>query len=716
MKHLKAPLCGRSARYFCYLVLVGLGAATASATITVTNPANIAVAAAQVGTAGNTEEIADVTTGLAGASIPYNEGGTNAFSCCGGRSGSSYGIHNLNDGDVGIGNATDGLFAIPDFGAGAVVMDLAGGNQKVCSIAIYHGYGNRNQGVFTLRDGAGNVIGEWSSDGNNVTEAYWMTFPNPVMTDGLVIDVSPLPGSEHPTPSFREVQVFCGVTEARFSPGTGQPLFPFGNLNVFKQYAVGFSEAISVGDTVEIDLLFTTIEFGGSLDASFDAAFGFEFGLCLGGNANYDMGFSPQVILPDLYPSEIPIPMTINPGKTADSHFTTVFPPLGQMYADLIVHMEADVNAEACVFGCFDPLSFLNFPLTTCDFPPLQPSDVKLFNLSTRCDPTITAQKYCAIELASFNRDGQSNIARMLNVGADDRFEFFAEPYKEFALGVSSGKSFIANPGNNTISITGTNPFPPNSPVRVSSTGTLPLGLKKSKIYYTTAGGSLFSLSNSPNGAPVSIMSGGNGSHSLKAPVVDEDPDPLSGKYGSLAIAAPTISTNSADPALRHLQTATSLRGQGAEDVIGVGIDIAAMAADFIFPPIVPPLADSGSLGPIGWNYTLAALDVGPAVQLQMDYEFTWDLVVTEITFTKPVNLYTGGDAAFVLNGNPGGNGAGRTKLSQTGASDRAFHLTNCGPNALPLIYLCTDLVPGTGDEAGRMVPKEPQDAVGVSI
>lgn len=169
-------------------------------------------------------------------------------------------------------------------------------------------------------------------------------------------------------------------------------------MNVFKQFVVGFKEGVSVGDKVEIDLLFTSIEFGGQLDASFGANFGLEFGLCLGGNADFEMGFQPMVILPDSYPSEIPIPLTVNENMLDTSHFTTTFPPLGKMYADLILHLEADVFAEACVFGCFYPLDFLGFPLSTCDFPAL-PSGDKLFNLSKRCDPALKEQKYCAIEL-----------------------------------------------------------------------------------------------------------------------------------------------------------------------------------------------------------------------------------------------------------------------------------------------------------------------------
>jgi hypothetical protein len=489
--------------------------------------------------------------------------------------------------------------------------------------------------------------------------------------------------------------------EVHFSPDVGQPLFPAGNLNVFKQFVVGFKEGVSVGDKVEIDLLFTSIEFGGQLDASFGANFGLEFGLCLGGNADFEMGFQPMVILPDSYPSEIPIPLTVNENMLDTSHFTTTFPPLGKMYADLILHLEADVFAEACVFGCFYPLDFLGFPLSTCDFPAL-PSGDKLFNLSKRCDPALKEPKYCAIELASFNRS-DDNTARMLNVGADNVAEFLKEPYKEFSLGLSSDKTFTANPGDNTISIVGTNPLPRNSPVRVSSDGTLPLGLKKTKIYYTTKTGSPLSLSNSPSGLPVSIMSLGDGTHKIALPEVEEEGDPLEGRYGSLSIAAPTINTTSIGSGAN---TSDVLRSSGAENVLGVGVDVAQMAADFLFPPIVPPLSDNGSLGPVNWNYTLAGLDVGPAVQLGMDFEMTWNLVITEMTFSKPVQLYTGANAVFPL------NAVVASSLSATGAPVGSFHLTNCGPNAMPLVYMITDKV----FDGVRDVPKVPQDPVQVQV
>ena len=174
--------------------------------IVIDNSVNITLAASQFGTSLNAEQIPDVTGGIAGALIPFTETGTNLYNApgVGGRAGAN-GIHNLNDGDIGTAVPTDGSFAIPNHGSDAVVMSLTGGTQTVTSIAIYHGYGNRDVAEFVLKDGVGNTLGEWHSTGTNITNAYWITFPTPVTTDRLIIETS-LPGSI--TPSFREIQVF----------------------------------------------------------------------------------------------------------------------------------------------------------------------------------------------------------------------------------------------------------------------------------------------------------------------------------------------------------------------------------------------------------------------------------------------------------------------------------------------------------------------------
>lgn len=411
-------------------------------------------------------------------------------------------------------------------------------------------------------------------------------------------------------PSQLDAVVIVGE-ETQFTAPSAQPLFPAGNLNVFKQFVLGFDVHEEVGESVEIDLLFTTLEFGGEVEVGIGAHFGLEFGLCLGGNADYDLTFAPRVTLPDIYPTEVPVPITVAEGLIGGSHFETNFPSLGTMYADLILDLSAQLRAEACVFGCFTPL---NIDLSTCDLP--------LFNLSERCDRTVEDRAYCAIELASFNRGG-NNKARMLNVAAPTIDQFLAKPHLEYGL----------------------------------------------------------------------------------------IPDiPLGGTYGTVSLAAPTIDTNSLDS---PFNTSQILKSSGAEDVLGVGIDLAALIKDVLLPPPFPPLKDDGSIGPIDWNYVIAALEVGPAVQLQMDFEVDWDLVVTDMTFTdsitgqpKDVLLFTAIGVDFPI------NGARVNKLSDVPEfAVGNYQLLNCGPRAMPMVSLITD--PWTG---GPNDTRPPQGGVKVDI
>lgn len=402
--------------------------------------------------------------------------------------------------------------------------------------------------------------------------------------------------------------------EATFIAPSAQPIFPSGNLNVFKQFVLGFEVSEEIGEKVEIDLLFTTLEFGGELELGVGAFFGLEFGLCLGGNANYDLRFAPQVTLPDVYPTELPIPITVAEGLKPASHFTTSFPPLGTMYADLILDLSAQLRAEACVFKCFTPI---DIDFSTCELP--------LFNYSSRCDDALTQRKYCAIELASFNRDG-NNKARMLNVTASNAAEFLAEPHLEYSLAPSL---------------------------------------------------------------------------------------PIAGGYGTVSLGLPTINTDSRTSPFNTTQV---LKSSGAEDVLGVGIDLAKLVADVLIPPTFPPLSESGSVGPIDWDYTIAALEVGPAIQLQTEFEMTWDLVVSEITFTDPatgspksVKLFTPSGSTHPI------NGVTTTKLTDTpGFSEGHYHLKNCGPLAMPMISLITD--PFTPPVGNPNAPRPPQGEVKVDV
>jgi hypothetical protein len=304
---------------------------------------------------------------------------------------------------------------------------------------------------------------------------------------------------------------------------------------------------------------------------------------------------------------------------------------------------------------------------------------VKLFKESTRCDPALNANTYCSIELASFNRR-DDNVARRLNVEAETLDKFLIEPYKEFDPLSSSTGTFSYSSSSQELFVAGTSPIrskiTEGRAVQVSSSGTLPKGLDPERIYYVTnpendespgtPQGVFFKLATSPGGALVVISDEGTGTHRISLYVPPEEP----GKYGTLSMSVPTVVTDSSG---NLFNTAEVLKSSGAEDIMGVGIDVAAMVKDFLFPPPSPPLADSGGSGPINWDYTLASLTLGPAVQLQTDFEMTWDLAVTEIEFSNPVKI----------------NGQEVSRLTDL-APPGTFHLTNSGPNALPEFELIT--------------------------
>jgi hypothetical protein len=593
------------------------------------------------------------------------------------------------------------------------------------------------------------------------------------------------------TPAVRAGE-FLGEI-ARFSPDDGQPIFPAGNLSVFKQMVIGGGFREKVGASTSVDLWLTTLHFGGELEAGMDAAFGFEVGLCFGGISNYDLAFQPSVTLPDRYPYDLPIPITIAEGllpsfETVEggetvcklSKFETTFPPLGKAYADLIFDVGADLRASACVGDCFDAI---RFDFSTCDIPALQPSGVKLFKESKRCDPALSAKKYCAIELASFNRNDDNKV-KMLNVGADNVSEFLAQPYKEL-FGAASGAFTVHSVATSELRVAGSSTvrskITAGRAVQVTSTGKLPAGLDKSRIYYISSPviglpgdpqGVRFKLATSVGGGIIQISGAGSGTHSIREFIAP--PAPLLGGYGTLTMKVPTVSTDSStstinadawpftansvtdrvmvqgdtrfsegtrvivssvagipaglkelctyyvrNPGISGLDfqlatipggptvdltspglgthqltrlavanTAKVLRSSGSEDVFGIGVDIARMVTDFLIPPPVPKLSDNGSYGPVAWNYVMASVEAGPLIQLQTDFEMTWDLAVVEITFTVPgtqtpraVKLYTDLGAAFPINGSI------VTRLTDVAPAE-TFHLTNCGPKALPMIQL----------------------------
>ena len=123
---------------------------------------NATLAASQIETDGDTSENPDVVADRSvGQRLSFAETGTNDYGCCGGRDG-TYGLGNLNDGDIGLGVPSDGTYAIPTSGEGMVDITLDSGITAVGGIAIYNGYGNRDDGTYTLRDGAGNLIASWT--------------------------------------------------------------------------------------------------------------------------------------------------------------------------------------------------------------------------------------------------------------------------------------------------------------------------------------------------------------------------------------------------------------------------------------------------------------------------------------------------------------------------------------------------------------------------
>ena len=185
--------------------------ASLPAALTLTNTANITLAASQVEIGGDVSDNPDVTGGLAGMLVTYTETGTNDYGCCGGRNG-TYGLGNLNDGDIGLGVPSDGTYAIPSSGLGAVNITFTGGAQSITSIAIYNGYGNRDDGDYVLKDGTGTVLGGWTitptaGASNEGVDSFWLAFNTPVFTDRLVIDTAV--GDCCGTPTFREIQVFA---------------------------------------------------------------------------------------------------------------------------------------------------------------------------------------------------------------------------------------------------------------------------------------------------------------------------------------------------------------------------------------------------------------------------------------------------------------------------------------------------------------------------
>ena len=185
--------------------LVSLVAGIAHAGIVLTNTTNITLANSQVEVGGDTTDDPNVVNGTVGALLAYSE--TGVFSCCG----ANYLGNNLDDGDIGIGVLSDGFYAIPNAGLASLTLNF-GVTKRLGSIAIYDGYGNRDDGSYTLKDGAGNILGAWTISGtgggtNSGVDSFWLTFKTPVTTDKLVFDTTLADCCG--TNSYREIQVFA---------------------------------------------------------------------------------------------------------------------------------------------------------------------------------------------------------------------------------------------------------------------------------------------------------------------------------------------------------------------------------------------------------------------------------------------------------------------------------------------------------------------------
>lgn len=191
--------------------------------IVLTDESNATLAVSQIEADGDTSENPDLVAEVpVGPVLTYTETGTNDYGCCGGRDG-TYGLGNLNDGDIGLGNTSDGTYAIPSTGEAMVDITFDAGTTTVGGIAIYNGYGNRDDGSYTLRDGAGNLIAVWTIAAtggatNQGVDSFFLRFKTPVTTNRLVIDGEV--GDCCATPSFREIQVFGPSTD---SDGDGMP-------------------------------------------------------------------------------------------------------------------------------------------------------------------------------------------------------------------------------------------------------------------------------------------------------------------------------------------------------------------------------------------------------------------------------------------------------------------------------------------------------------
>ena len=170
--------------------------------ITMTNTTNITLAASQTEVGAGATDNPEVTGGLAGPPLTYTASGSFYAG--------DYGAVNLNDGDIGTGNISDGKYAITNGGTLTLNFNTP---KTLYGIAVYNGYTNRDDGTYTLKDGSGNTLGAWTittadlSQDNAGADSFWLTFNTPVTTTSLVLDTT-APDNSLDTNSYREIQVF----------------------------------------------------------------------------------------------------------------------------------------------------------------------------------------------------------------------------------------------------------------------------------------------------------------------------------------------------------------------------------------------------------------------------------------------------------------------------------------------------------------------------
>lgn len=199
-------------------MLILVSGQVATADVQITNGSNLSIAATQVELGPDSSENPDVTGGLAGDLIPYVESGPFVDTPIDAILSGVWGGDNLDDDDVGIGRPSDGTYAILERD-GSVELDF-GVPTWVRSVAIYGGYVNRDDGIYSLYDAQDTLLGSWTVSTplgaapwtNSGVDSYWLELETPILTQSLRLHVistesgEPVPNRE--SPSFREIQVF----------------------------------------------------------------------------------------------------------------------------------------------------------------------------------------------------------------------------------------------------------------------------------------------------------------------------------------------------------------------------------------------------------------------------------------------------------------------------------------------------------------------------